>query len=37
MGAPSPVIPEQLEELRIGIKPPTREGDEQPPREDPTP
>jgi aspartyl-tRNA synthetase len=35
MGAPSPVTPEQLEELHIQIKPLTRKGDEQPPREDP--
>ncbi len=35
MGAPSPVTPEQLEELHIQIIPPTRKGDEQPPREDP--
>jgi hypothetical protein len=35
MGAPSPVTPEQLEELHIKVTPPTRKGDEQPPREDP--
>jgi aspartyl-tRNA synthetase len=37
MGAPSPVTSEQLEELHIQITPPTRKGDEQPPREDPMP
>ena len=37
MGAPSPVTPEQLEELHIKIKPATRKSDEQPPREDPIP
>jgi len=37
MSAPGPVTPEQLEELHIQIKPPTRKGDEQPPREDPLP
>jgi aspartyl-tRNA synthetase len=35
MDAPSPVTPEQLEELHIKIKPATRKSDEQPPREDP--
>jgi aspartyl-tRNA synthetase len=35
MGAPSPVTPGQLEELHIKVTPPTRMGDEQPPREDP--
>ena len=37
MDAPGPVTPEQLEELHIQIKPPTRKGNEQPPREDPIP
>jgi aspartyl-tRNA synthetase len=37
MSAPGPVTPEQLEELHIQIKPPTRKGNEQPPREDPIP
>ena len=37
MDAPSPVTPEQLEELHIAVKVPTRKGDEQPPREDPAP
>jgi aspartyl-tRNA synthetase len=37
MGAPSPVTPEQLEDLHIKIKPATRKSDEQPPREDPIP
>jgi aspartyl-tRNA synthetase len=36
MDAPSPVTPEQLEELHIAVKVPTRRGPEQPPREDPT-
>jgi len=36
MDAPGPVTPEQLEELRITIKGPTRKSDEQPPREQPT-
>ena len=35
MDAPSPVTPEQLEELHIAVKVPTRRGPEQPPREDP--
>ena len=35
MSAPSPVGPNQLEELHIQITPPTRKGGEQPPREDP--
>jgi aspartyl-tRNA synthetase len=35
MGAPSPVTPDQLEELHLQITPPTRKGGEQPPREDP--
>jgi aspartyl-tRNA synthetase len=37
MDAPSPVTPEQLEELHITVKVPTRKGDDQPPREDPAP
>ncbi len=36
MDAPGPVTPEQLEELHIVVKVPTRRGPEQPPREDPT-
>jgi len=36
MDAPGPVTPEQLEELRITIKGPTRKTGEQPPREQPT-
>ncbi len=35
MDAPGPVTPEQLEELHIAVKVPTRKGLEQPPREDP--
>jgi aspartyl-tRNA synthetase len=35
MDAPGPVTTEQLDELHITIKPPTRKGPEQPPREDP--
>jgi len=35
MDAPGPVTPEQLDELHIAIKSPTRKGPEQPPREDP--
>jgi aspartyl-tRNA synthetase len=34
MDAPGPVTPEQLDELHIAVKPPTRKGPEQPPRED---
>ena len=37
MDAPGPVTPEQLAELRIAIVPPTKQGDEQPPREKPAP
>ncbi len=36
MDAPGPVTPEQLEELHIAVKVPTRKGSEQPPREDPS-
>ena len=36
MDAPSPVTPEQLGELHITIKGPTRKSGEQPPREQPT-
>ncbi len=35
MDAPGPVTPEQLEELHIAIRMPTRRGPEQPPREAP--
>jgi aspartyl-tRNA synthetase len=35
MDAPSPVTPEQLEELHIAIRPRTRKGPERPPRENP--
>ncbi len=35
MDAPSPVAPEQLEELHIAIKPRTQRGPEDPPRENP--
>ena len=37
MDAPGPVTPEQLEELHIAIKSPTRKTNEQPPRENPAP
>ncbi len=36
MDAPGPVTPEQLEELHVTIKGPTRKSHEQPPREQPT-
>ncbi len=36
MDAPGPVTPEQLEELHVAVKLPTRKGPEQPPREDPS-